>query len=704
MKNYFGNLLFFLFLSNYAFSQNVINPYQTISPLNIANNLTIYPPSWYDFNFTQIPYSWGNRSTISGYAGEYEINLKLHPWNEYLNIGPGYGLYLTYGMEAVSFPFMPECTFNATGCSALIGTSTRDLVMPADAYNSDPNNPQGWGLLSNILPFPRRFNNNIQALASEAFAQVLIVSNNYAKVLPHTVIKHTVYVHCQPLSTSPPTAPVIYSFSWLYDNTRGRMRYYPFCNCNCDLCNETEYDVFFEPELLINYQGHNFNETDNQIIMSNGTINYFPFNELANLQPCTEPETLLPVSFSTYMSGLSTGAPFYNFIYFPPYSLVSAPLLQHRGKNIAGYQEDPINNTQVQAMNGLKHSYYIDRNIDMTVVNPIEKNIYNPSEVTFTSGANNFHFPSGYSFKTVRGVYPTVAEVTADNILANGGPFDERNVPIRTDLRCENINYPHDPLIPAHSVYASIYKLTDLSQVTIEPCVKIFDATFDVQPGGTLLFDDYPNTLNPDRFKVLGNGGAIAKNLSPIQYLQNTTVTQPQQINYTAFNAIYAGTAVDPDPTVAPNPYILDAGSHVSFISEGDIYLKGGFDALAGSSFDAITGTLAIPTPCDPPPPSNGNRISPSTTTTNKGRITGTSLSNQLQVYPNPGSGIFYAELNKPSTTLTWKVLDLFGREIKTGSGQSNKTEINLEGTPTGIYYLQAEVDGKIYQEKLVKK
>ncbi|MEP7264791.1 MAG: T9SS type A sorting domain-containing protein, partial [Bacteroidota bacterium] len=126
---------------------------------------------------------------------------------------------------------------------------------------------------------------------------------------------------------------------------------------------------------------------------------------------------------------------------------------------------------------------------------------------------------------------------------------------------------------------------------------------------------------------------------------------------------------------------------------------------LQGASFDAYTGTLGIPTPCDPPPSIIGSRVYPSAPAKNKARNGASSaIQNKINIYPNPATGIFYVEVNAAAPLLQWSVKDLFGRELKTGVTETSKTEINLVGFPSGIYYFEGTANGKKWVEKLVKQ
>ncbi|MBL7928585.1 MAG: hypothetical protein JNL47_03785, partial [Bacteroidia bacterium] len=83
--------------------------------------------------------------------------------------------------------------------------------------------------------------------------------------------------------------------------------------------------------------------------------------------------------------------------------------------------------------------------------------------------ADNLIFPSYYTFKTIRGVYPTEAEVMADYTPENGcqNISDLRQVPVRTDLRTDVAGFPNNPAVVDHSVFASIYYLEPGSKLTL---------------------------------------------------------------------------------------------------------------------------------------------------------------------------------------------------------------------------------------------
>jgi hypothetical protein len=74
-----------------------------------------------------------------------------------------------------------------------------------------------------------------------------------------------------------------------------------------------------------------------------------------------------------------------------------------------------------------------------------------------------------------------------------------------------------------------------------------------------------------------------------------------------------------------------------------------------------------------------------------------------LQIYPNPSSsGTFMLSSGKQLSILN--VIDIQGREVAFDQTLSQNTlTLNLAKAPKGIYYLQAEVNGKLVSKKLVK-
>lgn len=543
---------------------------------------------------------------------------------------------ISYHFETVSFPFIVECSFSGTGdCTQATpcSTHTRNLQLPqedASHFTYIPNdhcfqyqylvnnsatdkfylktpeyNVLGPFSSGNMGPPPH----NAHTLASAGFIRTtgLGFSRN---VIPHSIIKPVIKIHCG----EDETYPVISEISFYYDNTRGRMRYYPFNECNEDFnTSPSEYDVIFAPEYLIGSDiYYNTFDTD---ILEDGTLNYYPFSEITPTAGCNSnilpdinsslynPYFLRDYYINNYPNPVTRANVMYGDIYnnstniFPnPYTLFSSPLRNSSGKVLAGYE---LNGSSIVTKPGIHHSYFIDQNTDLTIINPSEREIYNPSEATIT--ANNLVFPENYTFRTIRGVYPSPAEVAAAQIPENGydANTDPRLVCAVTDLTSENpddaINFPLSAQPATKHLYASRYYMENGSKLTIQNCVRLFDCTFDVKQGATLVFDDYPTHFGKEdhsfindrgitRFKIQTLGGAVLRNFADVQYLQNGDITQTIPLHYKAMYEIYAGRSVDPDTDVPQQDYIIRSGADVTMQAGTAIYLEDGFTAEYGSN------------------------------------------------------------------------------------------------------------------------
>lgn len=671
-------LLFLLLNTGYVLCQNIFNPYYFDSATNQYPSQLITIPVGAATPLAG--YTWSNKNLITGYSGEYEISMIRHPWRFYTAQGsPPQTLHLSYSMEVVSFPFMPSCTFLNNGCQILSNQLIRPLYLPHDPYN---NTDKSWGDLSNVFTAPEFSNTFDQTLASNAFVRTNpLVADFQNKILPHTVIKHTVYIHCGSEVNSPPYPPVLYSFSWVYDNTRGRMRYYPPCNCNCTGlggCTQDDWDITFIPEILT-YSGHNYNESDPTVLMPSGTLDYFPYSELSNLSTCTLPVTTVPIQNACYLCGATYSSP-----YFPPYSLVSSPAWQNRGKNIAGYKEIPGSN-DLQIIGGIQHQYFADENIVLTDINPIEKIFYNPSDVTIT--APNLLFPSNYSFRTIRGVYPSPAEVQADNTAINGGPFnDPRDVPVRTDLRCEDATFPHDASIPDDAKYASLYRLAAGSKLTLEPCVRVFDAAFILNPGSTLELANKTSIIGLHRVAIDRNGGRLIEKYelnNGTLYLQDKTETALAPNSYYVNSKIFAGENVDVSSPVGP--YIASIGTNLELIARDYIKLDHGFHAEPGSEVKIqIDPFMQIPS-C--PPPASGGSGNRFANLSANSIVDATAHIKLLPTLFTNSTGI-YSENKNEDPIVSVEVLDASGKKIK----QINEIndyfiEVDISNMNDGMYF-----------------
>jgi hypothetical protein len=406
--------------------QNIINPYQDYNqqqppkyPILGAppgNNLYSLHPDHVD-------------NMINGWTGEYEIALIDHFWHRDADIRNNHAISII--IEAASFPFLPPCATAANGCGDDPANppsvpTQRVLVMPWSNFNL---NNQSWlgGLLNKTVPIQFDPGGDGQTID-----HMTLVSAGLTKagpiipaplgdryILPHTVLKHTVRLHCG----TDINDPVISSFTFYYDLTRGRLRWYPFTPDNLN-SNAQEHDLMIRPILHIrpNWPGSGINNVEtryddagNSDWYANGTIAYYPCDEIP-VGACNHIKSDFPLGFCN--STLPVFAfedqsknRIFDYVYPAPYTLTSAIIFgPGRADELAGYS---FQNNQFEYRGAgpnlghqtLKHQYFIDQNLDLTILNPDERVIYNPSEVHIT--ASDLVFPSYYTFKTVRGVYPT---------------------------------------------------------------------------------------------------------------------------------------------------------------------------------------------------------------------------------------------------------------------------------------------------------
>ena len=238
--------LVILILPIKAHAQNMINPYldyniidpTTIQSMNLgAPNIAANPDFIYD---------WNQAPNNGGYTGEYMITMQDHFWRiAYPNNA------LSYKVEVVGYPFTMSCWDQPQSCAYPISPlSTRDMYMPDDAYNSVI---KKWNNLVNVRS-DGDFTGDIggftnpEVLVSKFFLNDVVLNLPSRNVLPHTVTKHTVYLHCG----SSTNDGVISQFSFYYDNTRGRMRNYPFEKDNASGSTSSSFwDVILRPELMI---------------------------------------------------------------------------------------------------------------------------------------------------------------------------------------------------------------------------------------------------------------------------------------------------------------------------------------------------------------------------------------------------------------------------------------------------------------------
>lgn len=467
-----------------------------------------------------------------------------------------------------------------------------------------------------------------------------------------------------------------------------------------------EWDLIFAPE-VISYVGQPYNESNNANFLLNGTLNYSPYSELQNLPVCSTAGTLnlgVPSLASTFYNGS-----IYNHPYSPPYALLSSPLWQFRGQAIAGFETDFNNPPQPQLIplqNGIEHSYTIDQSISLTDISVTDRTIYHPSDVMVT--ATDLRFPSHYTFKTIRAVYPTPAEVAADDIPLYGGPYsDPRNVPVRTDLRSEDPAFPQDPTVADHSRWASIYRLQQDGKITIEPCVKVFDAAFILNAGSALKFENFNTQTgyseNPmlSRIVIERNGGWFIRqydNSLPgsTLFLQNKSELPDAPNAYIVDEKIIAGENVDISQT--PGPYLASTGSQLILLAKNYVKLEPGFHCSYGSEVKiGIDPFMSIPS-CPPPLSGNNNRYS------NTLIETAPEFKTKVLITPNPVvSGAYLSLLGIHPDAILENV------SIYDGSGRFlfQKDQINLpqlwlnfENFEDGFYFVKTTTN---YGSEVVK-
>jgi hypothetical protein len=481
------------------------------------------------------------------------------------------------------------------------------------------------------------------------------------------------------------------------------MRFYPFISSNDPNGGQSQYDIIFLPDFVGPQGGYDINGAPNHT-MNYSTLNYYPSNQAINLCNCPLPETNLPTLGGTYG----------DYVYPADYLLLSAHPRSEEGEFLAGFDYVYNNTTPdiVTKKPGAIHYYRIDKgypDLDLTWINANEKIIYNPSEVSVVSNAagalTNLVFPSLYTFKTILGVYPSVDEVNDANTVENGGPYaDPRDVPVPVNafeympVGSQLSKYPHvswdDPTTSIDERFGYYY-IEENGQITVEPCVKIFDAKFDVMQGGTLIFQDFTQTKNPARFSINSQGGVVARNYENFQYLQNSIVTQTQDIDYIAKYEIYAGENVDPDPAAIDNPYILEEFSNVEMVAGDAIYLQDGFSANWGSNFYAHCATITQPI-C----PSNW-RVRNNATSKDDLKIFVKEL--DIKIEPNPTSN--FTTISSDDVKIgSLELTDLTGRKLLQNDFNGDQV-LNLESYEAGIYIVSlTNSTGQNVQRKVVKQ
>lgn len=477
-------IIFVWIINNFSIAQNnqqnklMINPYDLNSvPYNQSN----------EFFYGYGP-SLGSGSSTSGLNGEYLFTVPYDWWQ-----GRNNKIQFYYRIENVSFPFMPACFNNCEGTTNRLLTTGENLEEYYSPYAKFGSKGLSWdGVFAQRTPF-FEFKSEGISLPSGLNSQGFISNGFFTSQklinrtpFPHSVLKHTIYLYCVDEKV------FLDSLTWIYDNTRGTMKKYPFSeNISVGMA-PAIYDVIFLPTFLHHecYNNDpcfsNYLQEDNatwycfdqDISNCSGTINYYPIEDSypyenkrhncgENCNPLFSDQSLIfpPQSLC-------------DFFHPAPYTILWAHLLNFQKNSLPGHINGVPHNL------GIEHTYQVG-GFDITQINPYEKEFYNPSEVLITSPLT---FPCGYTFRTVYGRLP------------------ERNIVEQYQVNHQNL-YPDIRRVPAPiraEEQRSIYQVN--STLTIESNVKIMDADLFVNQGGTLIYD--PNKTYGN-FNIINNGGTV---------------------------------------------------------------------------------------------------------------------------------------------------------------------------------------------------
>ncbi len=390
---------------------------------------------------------------------------------------------LNAGVELVSFPFWADCSE-----TDLDNNTNRILTVLTDEQLQE-------------IQYTER---NVLSSVLFGTPPTTAESRNY---IPHSVFRHKLYIYCgkqaaqepltdplnPPLPTpNPDSGPKLDSLVFTVDLTRNRMQFYPFSTENDVALSTDEFDIILHPFFMLNddytatnndlgeinyYDLANINiNLCEEFTCSENTINYFPTEGVTDLDICDEVDCLYPENPNASLYPI-------DFIHPSPFSLAGFLIQGESGHNPVGYKAVDENSPLVKK-SGIKHTYVIDKDINLNLINPNEKITYNPSEVHIET--TDLIFPSGYTFKTARGLYPTVDEVNNTTICDAADELeDQRLIHVPTDLQ-NTISYTTSEGITLTA--PAFYILESGSQLTIEPCVSLFDVTFVVKVGAKLVY------------------------------------------------------------------------------------------------------------------------------------------------------------------------------------------------------------------------
>ena len=331
----------------------------------------------------------------------------------------------SYSIEAVSFPFIPKCTLNiGTPQEVAICSSSNHTQRPLILADNYDIMNHKW--TEQGFDIYNKYNAPYNGIMSDP--STLISTRFKDGYYGGSFIYQPNFPHSvlkhKVFYADNSTGKVVDSSVFIFDHTRGIMKTYPF------------------------------------------TPNNFPIGGVTYTHDIT---------MNIKNNDCPTSTPYLNPL--------KAILGNEFGTSLAGYNYQ----TNIHEPNAPMHNYIIDKPIDLTIINSSEKIIYNPSEVDIDLNGT-LTFPSGYTFKTVYGLYPTHAEV------ANADP---------------NNLYAKPEDVPVISSYSSTYYVKSGSTLRIEPCVSLYDVEIIVETGGVVEYDEnqiYGNGI------ITSNGGSIINN------------------------------------------------------------------------------------------------------------------------------------------------------------------------------------------------
>ncbi len=219
-----------------------------------------------------------------------------------------------------------------------------------------------------------------------------------------------------------------------------------------------------------------------------------------------------------------------------------------------------------------------------------------------------------------------------------------------------------------------------------------------------MRFNDYSQILgyedkdnNYGRYKIRGEGGAILRNYSQVQNVQNGNIFQSIPLNYIATSHIIAGENVDPDTDQPTGIYEIKAGADVTFTAGDYIHLKDGFYVSGGTFHAVINENLPIPGICYTNNIQNGgNRAMQQLS------IGQTSDLSNISVLPNPNHGTFTISMNGNNDINAVSLLDITGRCVYFQNKLNEKSlQIQLNSDQSGLFI--AKVENDIGEIKMIK-